>query len=42
MAEGGAAASVGWPGVVRSPLLRAGAVQVVVAPPWTPFQEVCL
>ena len=26
MAEGDAAASVGWPGVVRSPLLRAGAV----------------
>ena len=42
MAEGDAAASVGWSGVVRSPLLRAGTVQVVVASPWTPHREVRL
>ena len=42
MAEGDTAALVGWQGVVRSPLLRAGTVQVVVACPWTPRREVCL
>ena len=42
MAEGDTAASVGWQGVVRSPLLRAGTVQVVVASPWTPHREVRL
>ena len=42
MAEGDAAASVGWPGGVGLPLLRAGVVPVVVAPSWTPCQEVRL
>ena len=40
MAEGDTAASVGWPGVVGSLLLCADAVQVVVASPCTPLQEV--
>ena len=42
MAESDAEAPVGWPGGFRSPLLHAGAVPFVVAPPWTPRQEVCL
>ena len=39
MAESDAEAPVGWPGGFRSPLLHAGAVPFVVAPPWTPRQE---
>ena len=42
MAEGDAESSVVWTGGVGSPLLRAGPVLLVVAPPWTPHQEVCL
>ena len=42
MAEGDAAASVGWIGGVGSPLLRAGMVPIIVAPPWTPRREVRL
>ena len=42
MLEGDTAASVGWPGGVGLLLLHACAVQVVVASPWTPRQEVCL
>ena len=40
MEEGDASASVGWLGVVGSPLLCVGAFQFVVASPWTPRQEV--
>ena len=36
MAEGDSVASVRWTGLVWSPLLRAGVVQVFVASPWTP------
>ena len=36
MVEGDAAALVGWPGRVGPLLMRAGAVLVVIAPPWTP------
>ena len=38
-AEGDAAASVVWMGGVGPPLMRSGAVPVVVAPPWTPRRE---
>ena len=42
MTEGDASALVVWTGVVCYPLLRAGAMQVVVASTWTPRREVRL